>query len=303
MANQLLLVNPTNKIFRTLFDEHRILWDILRSHSYFVTRKAVKQFIPPQSFLARNYISNNETCKIRMSRLQVLPWLTLFVTPDNAVLYSENDAIVPTENNKWIIRNIDNSRLDIVDNYDTFQQGFQTSESAESANANAAISFIPSRNISIPTDNRTLNFNPNAPNDIQIDSTTLIHSGTLCNPQLDLEIGLSTHEDFRQGNVDSDVNRFNRLDYNTADHETTKQLLLSSLQMNDTGYNPNYGRLDDSWSKYLASMDIDEENNEEEQSEETNKEPAAKRFRDIAEAEINAIPQEDQPAGTFSAFS
>jgi len=272
MANHQAIYDSTRKVFRSLFDEHRIVWDILRTPWYFVAKRNVKQFMPPESFVARNYISNPDTCKIRMSRLQILPWLSLFVTPDNAILYSENDPIVPTENSKWQVVNYDNCKLGGTDSYDPAQHGFQVDNTPITPYADASVQFIPSRNIAIPQEHRALNFNPNGPSDINMDSTSLFNSSdAICNPQLDLEIGLSTHEDFRMGNIDSDINRFQRLDYNKgAENRMKNSLLQTGLPMADTAYNPNYARLDDSWSKYLASIDEDNDSIP----------PSAKRHRD-----------------------
>lgn len=236
--------------FRSLYDEHRIIWDILRTPHFLVGRTAVRQLIPASSFVARNYLSDQQNCKIRMSNVQIIPWYAFYVTPNNAIAYGPRDPILPIENLQWNFRNYDPVRL--RSNWNAASEdGFDLDEInrqqrlLQMQNEQPIINFIGMNQQ--PRDASILNFNDQASDTVTASSPIVgaNEQSALCSMNLDLSVEKNTVENFLEGNVDERL----PMDDNYNDRGRSAN---SRANRTDRRFRPRRGQFQQNWLEYLT---------------------------------------------------
>lgn len=195
-----------------LYDDNRIAYDLLRFHDAFVLRQSVRELISPATLFPRNYVTNNDECVVRMTQLHIDPWLSMYVSPSNAIVLDEHFPLLPAEvTDGWreivfdhIVLDYKQRRTKLVADSSSSNQQAYNSLSYEIAPVDASTVIVPSSNLAI------LNFG-DSPDVIRLNSSSTNgpNSGNdnFCSRDIKLSMVLNTDEDF--GLADLDTNRPN----------------------------------------------------------------------------------------------
>lgn len=239
--------------FRSLYDEHRILWDMLRTPRYVVGLTAVRQFIPSRGFVARNYLSDQENCKIRMSNVQIIPWYAFYVTPNNAIAYSPRDPILPIANIEWGFRTFDTIRLRSKSSPSS-NEGFNLDEINRQQrllklqNEQPVINFVDMKQQ--PRDASILNFNDQASDTVTTSDMTNDRNeqSALCNLNLDLTVEKNTAENI----LDPSIDRRAAISDPYYDSRRLDARFNSSRPKSSRAFVPRRGQFQQNWLDYLT---------------------------------------------------
>nr|WQF02743.1 MAG: hypothetical protein [Apis mellifra filamentous-like virus] len=210
---------PLQTKVRAIYDEHRVLWDLLRYHRYLVDFQQVKQIVAPNTLFANNYMSTERTCQVNLSPLQNIPWLALYATPDNSIILDRNAFIAPEGNNEdWLL-----DQDDVVMDYGATGINYRVvnpvtkkpEQKVRYENDYEKIQPISNIRFNEP-DYVTLNFNERANVNVrapEIQAPPSKVSGNynaLCQREVNLVLTKTTPSNLGAPNVDSDQRKFDR---------------------------------------------------------------------------------------------
>lgn len=177
-----------------LFNDSRVSYDLLRFATMFVLPQSVREMISPYTLFARNHISNQEECTVRMNKLHLLPWLALYVNPANSIVQNDTYPVLPVEL-EWRLEQHDRTVLD----YNPSQRrGFRmtTVGSDDTSIPSINVKPISASSVQIPENNAAiLNFS-NMQEQIDPEREKSIDISDFCMRDVKLSLVPSSPSDF-----------------------------------------------------------------------------------------------------------
>lgn len=196
-----------------LYDDSRIAYDLLRYPSALVMKQSVREVISPYTLFARNHITNQDECVVRMSQLHLNPWLSVYATPENAIIMDENYPLIPVEiNDQWTTPKYDNTIVNLSRSQVTLPQHVTPSQISQLINE---VKPIDASTINVPDNNLgILNFSE-SPDQLSLNQPLDEKVDNFCMRNVKLSVVLNTIDNFRdnveQQNTKDDVDLLNRL--------------------------------------------------------------------------------------------
>lgn len=178
-----------------LYDDNRIAYDLLRHPTALVMKQSVREIISPYTLFARNHITNQDECVVRMSQLHLTPWLGVYATPDNAIILDENYPLIPAEiNDQWTTPKYDNTIINLSRTQVTLPPHTQQGKLAQLINE---VKPIDASKIQIP-DNTLgiLNFTE-SPDQLRMNQALEEKVENFCMRNVKLSVVLNTIDNFR----------------------------------------------------------------------------------------------------------
>lgn len=184
-----------------MFDDSRVVYDLLRFPSALVLKQSVREIISPAMLFAHNYISSDSECLVRMTQLHLNPWLGMYVSPDNAIVLDENFPLIPADlTDDWRTPKFDNTRISyssengqaVLDTSAPAQPMPDLSHEIQPINANSII--IPGNNMAI------LNFN-DTPDRLTVQEAEVKEElDNFCMRDVKLSVAMNSLSDFMMNN-------------------------------------------------------------------------------------------------------
>lgn len=177
-----------------LFSDSRVSYDLLRFPTMFVLQQSVREMISPYTLFARNHISNHEECTVRMNKLHLIPWLSLYINPANSIVQNESYPVLPLDV-EWRLEQHDQTILD----YNPMQRrGFRmtTVSSDDSKIPSVMIKPISASSVQIPENNfAILNFS-NMQEQVDTEREKSLDISDFCMRDVKLSLVASNPSDF-----------------------------------------------------------------------------------------------------------
>lgn len=188
--------NPVGYNNIALFNDSRVSYDLLRFATMLVLPQSVREMISPYTVFARNHISNEEECTVRVNKLHLIPWLSMYVSPANSIVQNDTFPILPLDV-EWTIEQHDRTVLD----YNPAQRrGFKMTTTVgpdDSLIPSSTIKPISASSIAIPANSSAiLNFSGGTQDRIEIEREKTVDVNEFCLRDVRLSLVASSPSDF-----------------------------------------------------------------------------------------------------------
>lgn len=211
-----------------LYDDVGISYDLLRFPTALIMKQSVREILSPYTLFARNHITNQDECVVRMSQLHLNPWLSVYSNPDNSIVLDENYPLLPVDLvEQWNTPKID----DTIINLSRTPGQYVPTPTVDTSNKLPLIDQvqpIDASKINIPDNNLAiLNFTE-SPDQLRLTRNEPEKVENFCMRNVKLSVQLNTVDNFRdnvqQANETEDTNELlRRLERGESDPKRRKQ--------------------------------------------------------------------------------
>lgn len=197
-----------------LYDDVRVSYDLLRFPTALITKRSAREILSPYTLFARNHITSQDECVVRMSQLHLNPWLSVYANPDNSIVLDENFPLLPADLiDQWDTPKIDNT---IVNMSRTPGSYIPMPVERKHLVLIDEVKPIDASKISVPNDNLAiLNFNE-SPDQLRLNQAEQKQVDNFCMRNVKLSVQLNTADNFRddgrQGQIDDTSELLRRLE-------------------------------------------------------------------------------------------
>lgn len=197
-----------------LYDDIAVSYDLLRFHTALIMKQSVREVLSPYTLFARNHITTQNECVVRMSHLHLNPWLSMYANPDNAIVLDDNYPLLPVDIvEQWNTPKIDNTVVNLSNKPGQFVQ-MATSKTHDRLPLIDQVQPIDVSKISIPDNNLAiLNF-AESPEQLRLRQQEPERMDNFCMRNVTLSVQLNTNANFKDNVIQGEQNGD---DYDTSE--------------------------------------------------------------------------------------